>query len=131
MVALHRTGAGDRLGSVQIESAEEHRQSTEQNAFSLGQQAVRPLHRGAQRLLAAHRCARTAGQRAEAVMQTVDDLGQPQRAHPRRRKFNRQRYAVEAAADLRHGRGVVVGHAEVALGQAGAVGEQLDGFVGQ
>ena len=33
-------------------------------------------------------------------MQAVDDLGQRQGAHPRRRQLDRQRHAVEAPADL-------------------------------
>ena len=59
---------------------------------------MRPVHRGAQRLLAADCGARTTGQQPEPVMQAVDDLGQGQRSHPRRREFDRQRHAVEAAA---------------------------------
>ena len=64
-------------------------------------------------------------------MQAVEDLGQRQRPHPRRRQFDRQRHAVEAAADLGHRGGVVVGDGEVGPGPAGAVGEQLDRLVGQ
>jgi hypothetical protein len=41
-------------------------------------------------------------------MQTVEDLGQRQRPHPRRREFDRQRHAVQAATDLSHSRGGVV-----------------------
>jgi hypothetical protein len=37
---------------------------------------MRPVHRGAQRLLAAHRRARPTGQQPEPVMQAVNDLGQ-------------------------------------------------------
>ena len=64
-------------------------------------------------------------------MQAVDDLGQRQRAHPRRRQLDRQRHPVQAPTDLGHGGGVVVGDGEVGPGQSGAVGEQLDGVVGQ
>ena len=84
------------------------RQSAEQDAFGFGQQRVRPVDRGAQGLLAAHRRARAAGQQAEPVVQAVEDLGQRQRAHPRGGQLDRQRHAVEPAADLGDGRGVVV-----------------------
>ena len=61
---------------------------------------MRPVHRRAQRLLAAHRGARAAGQQPEPVVQAVDDLGQRQRPHPRGGELDGQRHAVEAPADL-------------------------------
>ena len=120
----------DGLRGVQIESAEEDRKAAEQDALGPGEQGMRPVHRSAQCLLAAHRDSGTAGQQSEAVMQAVDDLGQRQRADPRGGKLDRQWHAVEPPADLDHGRAVVVGDGEARSGQAGAFGEQLDGFIG-
>jgi 3-ketosteroid 9alpha-monooxygenase subunit A len=60
-----------------------------------------------------------------------DDPNKMARPHPCRRKLNGQRHAVEAAADLRHGGSVVVGDGEIGPCEAGAVGEQLDGLIGQ
>ena len=111
--------AGDGLRGVEVESAHEHRQPAEQDALGFGQQRVRPVDRGAQGLLAPHRGARAAGQQAEAVVQAVEDLGQRQRAHPRGRELDGERHAVEPLADLRHGRGVVVGDGEVGPEPAG------------
>ena len=128
---LHRAGAGNRLGSVEVKPAEEHRQSAKQDAFGFGQQRVRPVHRGAQRLLAAHRGAGTTGQQPEPITQTVEDLGRRQRAHPRRRQLDRQRHPIQARANLAHRRGGVGAQREVGPGMAGAVDEQLDRLVGQ
>ena len=80
--AFHVAAAGDRLCGVEVEPAHKHRQPGEQDAFGLGQQRVRPIHRGPQRLLAAHRGACTPGQQPEAVMQAVADLGQRQARAP-------------------------------------------------
>ena len=102
LVALHLTGAGDRLGGVEVEAAQKRRQPAKQHPLGLGQQGVRPVHRGAQGLLAAHRGARTAGQQPEPVMQAVEDFGQRQGTHPRGGELDRQRQTVEARADFGH-----------------------------
>ena len=62
-------------------------------------------------------------------MQAVKDLGHRQRAHPRRRQFDRQRYPIQSPADLRDGSRVVVRDGEVTLGQPGPVGEQFDRLI--
>jgi hypothetical protein len=64
-------------------------------------------------------------------MQAVDDLGQRQSAHSCRRQLDCQRHPVEAPADFRHGRGVVVGDDEIGPGMARPVGKQFNGRVGQ
>ena len=131
LVALHPVGAGDRLGGIEVEATQEHGQPAEQDALGVGEKSVRPIHRGAQGLLSAHRNARATGQQAEAVMQTVDDLRQRQGAHSRRRELDRQRHPVQAPADLCHRAGIVVVNDEAAPGQTGTIGEQLNGVVGQ
>ena len=129
LVALHVTAAGDRLGGVEVESAQKHRQPAKQDPLGFGQQRVRPVHRGAQGLLAAYRGARTAGQQPEPVMQAVEDFGQRQRAHPCGGELDRQRQPIEARADFGHDCGVVVGDGEIGASVASPVGEQFDGFV--
>ena len=64
-------------------------------------------------------------------MQAVEDLGQRQRPHPRRRQLDRQRHTIQAPADLAHRRGIVVADGEIGPSMAGPVGEQFDGFIGQ
>ena len=76
LIALNPACAGDSPSGREIESAEEHGKLAEQGAFGFGEQRVRPIDRGAQRLLTAHRRARTTGQQAEAVVQAVDEVGQ-------------------------------------------------------
>ena len=78
------------------------------------------------------RGARTAGEQAEPVVKTGDDVGRRHRTHPCRRELDCHGHAVKAAADLRHrGDVLVIANAEIGPGPAGAVGEQLDRFVGQ
>ena len=67
--------ADDLLAGVQVESADENRQAAEQDPLRVGQQRVRPVHRGLQRLLAAHRGARSAGEQPESILQAGQDLG--------------------------------------------------------
>ncbi len=97
-MALHVAAACDRLVGGQVEPADKHRQPARHDAFGLGHQRMRPIHRGAKHLLAAHHGACTLGQQPAAVMQAVDDLDQRQDAHPRRRQLDRQRHPVEVVA---------------------------------
>ena len=60
------------------------RQPPEQHALGLGQQCVRPVDRGPQRLLAPHRGARASGQQPEPVVQAVEDLAAATRRAPAR-----------------------------------------------
>ena len=113
------TRADDRLGSVEVEAAQKCRQPAKKHPLGLGQQRVRPVHRGAQRLLAAYRGARPAGQQPEPVMQAIEDLGQRQGAHPRGGQLDRQRQSVEATANFRHRRGIVVGDGEIRAARGG------------
>src|SRR5262249_50198954 len=89
--------AGYHLCGRAVEATHEYRQPAKQHLLLLAEQRVRPLDRRTQRLLAAHRGAGTTGEHAEPVMQTVEDLGQRQRAHPCRGKFDRQWKTVEAS----------------------------------
>jgi hypothetical protein len=100
LIALHRTGTSDRLSGLQIEATHECGQPPKQHLLGFGQQRMRPVHRRAQRLLSSHCGARTPGQQPKAVVQAVEDLGKRQGTYPRGRKFNRQRHAVKALADL-------------------------------
>ena len=83
-----------------------------------------------QGLLAAHGGAGAAGEQAEPVVQAVDDLARRERPHARRGQLDGQRNTVQTTADLRH-RHRLRRRSEVGPHPAGAVGEQLDRFVGQ
>ncbi|HEY5150516.1 MAG TPA: hypothetical protein VIJ23_11970, partial [Mycobacterium sp.] len=91
---------------------------------------MRPVDGGAQRLLAAYRRAGAAGQQPEAVVQAVQNFGWRQSPGACGCQFDRERDAVEAAADLGDCACVVVGHREIGADMASAVREQLDRFTG-
>ena len=131
LIALDVMASADRLRGVEVEPAHEDRQSPKQRLLGLGQQRVRPIHRGAQRLLATHRRPSAAGEKAEAVVKAVDDLGQRQRSDARRGELDRQRHAVEATTDFGHRGRVVVGDGEIRPDLSGTVDEQLDRLVVQ
>ena len=56
--------------------------------------------------LVAFKATSPAGKQPKAVAEPIADLSGPHGHHSRGRKFDRQRYAVKAAADLHDGRGI-------------------------
>jgi hypothetical protein len=93
----HGVTAADRLGGVQGEAAGEDRQATQQRPLRLGEQVVRPVERGRQRLLA---------RRTPAAREQAEGLGgQPGRdlAHLQREE------SVDARASRRMAEPAVVG----------------------
>ena len=68
--------------------------------LGLGEQRVRPVDRGAQRLVALDRGAPTAGEQPEALVEQGGDLAGRHADDPRRGELDRERDAVEPAADL-------------------------------
>ena len=68
--------------------------------------------------------ARPAGQEAQAIAQPREHGLRREDVDARRRQLDRQRQAVEARADLRHGRRILVGHLEVGLHAHGPFDEQ-------
>ena len=130
MISLHITTGGDHLRGIEIKATQKRRQPAKHDPLGLGQQRMRPIDRGPQGLLAAHRGTGTPGQQPEPVAQTIKNLGRRQRPHPRRRQLDRQRHPIQAGADLGHRPGILISDGKAGPGQAGAVGEQLDGFVG-
>jgi hypothetical protein len=121
--ALHLGGAGHGLGSIEVEAAHECGQVAEQDSFGLGEQRVRPVHRGAQRLLASHRRPGAAGEESEAVVQAAHYLVERRRPYPRGGQFDSQWHAVETTTDLGDRLGVVLGDREVWTCAPRAVGE--------
>lgn len=64
-------------------------------------------------------------------MQTVDDLGQRQGAHPSRGQLDRQGHPIQATANLTDRRRVAVIDGEIGSSTASAVDKQLDRLVGR
>ena len=78
----------------------EDRQPPREPALGLVQQVPAPVDDGAQRAVARERGAAAAGEQPEAVVQALGELADRQRAQPRRGQLEREREAVQAAADL-------------------------------
>ena len=74
-MGLHIIVSDDDFCGVEVKSAAKDRQPSEDHALDVGEQCMRPIHRGPQRLLAPDRAARAAGQQPEPVMQAGEDVG--------------------------------------------------------
>ena len=83
-----------------------------------------PIHRRAQRLSARQGIARAAGQKPEAVAQTISDLLDRHHPDARCRQLDRQRDAIQVAADPRYRRCVLSREHEARAHLAGALDEQ-------
>ena len=90
------------------------------------EQVVGPLHRVAQRLVALQPAPRP-DQQPEPVVEAIAHLDRGHRLHPRGGQLDRQRDAVEAAADLGDGARLVSTVNEIPAPRAGALDEQRRG----
>ena len=63
------------LCGLEVESAQEHRQTPQQHLLGLAQQVVRPIHQGPQGLLAREGGAAASGEQLESVLQAIVELG--------------------------------------------------------
>ncbi len=88
------------LRQFEREAAGEHAEPAEHALLLVRQQAVAPLERGAQRLMAAQLHARAARQHVEALVEALGEPLHAEQRHARRGQLDRQRDAVELAADL-------------------------------
>ena len=93
-------------------AADEHRQHAQQPLLLGGELVVAPLDRRLQRLLPRQR-GLAAGQQPEAIVQLAANLLDREQLHAGGRELQRQRDAVEPAADVGDRLGVVVGQREV------------------
>ena len=130
-LGLERVGGGYGLGGIEREAAREDGQPAQQRPLGLGEEVVAPVDQRAQRLLAAQRGARAAGEQAEAVAEAVGDLLGRQHRDAGGRQLDRERYPVEPMADLRDRGRVLGGEREAGLDPAGALDEQAHGRVGE
>ena len=116
----------DGLRRGERERTREDREPGQQRLLRFGKQVVRPVERGAQGPVALDARPSAPGQQAEHVVEAIGDLGRTQRAGPGRRQLDRQRNAVEAAADPGDGLGVS-GGVEDGARLLGPQDEQLHG----
>ena len=122
--------AGHGASRLQRETAGKHRQVLQQPQLGGLQQRTRPGQRGAQRAVAFRRAAFTACQQCQAFAQARMHTRPAQQRHPRGRQLQRQRQAVQQAAD-----GHCVLHVRVFPGQPrlvlfSALVQQLHGGTG-
>ena len=106
----------DRLNRCQRDATLEDGQAGQQPLLLLGQQRVAPVERGAQRLLACRQIARAAGEEGQATVQARQERRQGEELGARRGELDRQRQAVEAAADGGEGRHVGICRGEARVG---------------
>ena len=123
--------AADRDGSLERESVHEDPQPPEERALALVEQVVAPIDQGAQRLLARKDVAAAAGEHPEALVEPFAQLFWAEHLHARSRQFDRQRNAVEPAADVRHDRRIFVGEGKRIAGGRRAFDEERDRLVAQ
>jgi hypothetical protein len=116
-----------RLRRVQGEPAREHAQAVEQCLLVGVEQCVRPVNRGSECLVTLHRRARPAGEETESLVDASRDLTRRHHAGAGGGQLDRERDAVEAAADLRDGGHVLVGRSEATARVPRPVHEELHG----
>ena len=121
------SSAADALRRLQREAADEDAEAAEHRLLVGRQQAVAPFERGAQRLVAAQRQARAAGQHAKALVEPRAQAVDAEQRHARRRQLDGQRDAVEPPADVDHAARLCVTEREARLRGASARFEERDG----
>ena len=90
----------DLLGRLEDPAAAEDAEPDEQALFLVVEQLVAPLDRRPQRLLALGQVAPAGGEERQPVLQPAEQLVRLEHLHPGGRQLDRERQAVEAAADL-------------------------------
>ena len=108
----------------------EDRKHLEQTLLLGLQELITPVHGGAQRLLPLRQIARPGAEDRRACPRAGAATLPVTGAASGRGELDRQRQAVEPAADLRNGRRILVGQREVGPHRLRAVEEELDGFEG-
>ena len=117
------------LDGGQRGTAHEDRQAREHGAIGGVEHVVAPGDRPAQGLLPGGEVAAAALEQPEPPLEARQHRLRREDPDPRRRQLDRQREPVEADADLRHRRGVLVGHLEARLDRSCALDEEGDGLV--
>ena len=124
-----RLGRADGLDRFEREAAHEHAQPREQVLLGVVEQAVAPEDRVAHGLLALGQVGPARSRELERVVEAAKQVLRLHQLDARGRELDRQRQAVQAVTDLRHGRRVVLIDLEVGTHRLGAVDEKADGVV--
>src|SRR5687767_7075040 len=94
--------AEEVAGGLERPSAREPRQCTELLPLSLGQLVVAPLNRRTKRLMPRQHGAARSGEKPEAIVQPRADVLDREQFRPGRGELDRERYSIQAPADLHH-----------------------------
>ena len=95
-----RLAAAHCLGGIHVEAPGEHGAPSQRALLGRREEVVRPVDQRPERPLARQRGASAASEQPEALVESVSQLVERQRARPRRDELERQRDAVEPPADV-------------------------------
>ena len=98
----------DCRSGLERATAGENRKRLEEPLLARGQQVVAPVDQGGHRLVPRQSAGVSAGEQTEALVEPLGDLARREDLHARGGQLDRQRNAVEPAADLGNIRRVVV-----------------------
>ncbi len=115
--------AGCRLEPA---ASRKDRKPAKQHAFAILEQRVAPLERRRQRLMARRNVALRRREHVEVLRDPHLQFAQAERRKARRRKFDRERDAVEPPADLGDRAGGLIVELEVIVGGVRALREEVD-----
>jgi hypothetical protein len=125
----HVAVAAHRLNVFKREPPGEHAQPRQQRLLGRRQQAVTPLDRRAQRLVAGQRSPAAPGEEAEPVAEAIVNLLGAQGPRPDRGQFDRQGQPVKPTAQAGNRRLVGGGQLEAARCRRRPLDEEHDGLV--
>ena len=128
-IAVVRVSAGSVMTAVaefEREDTGKHRQAAKDDPLDLRQLAMAPVERRSQRLVSGERRAPPLHQELHAISDLAGEPRDPIRRDLARRDLDRQRNAVEPAADIAYQRGGVIVENEPVEAFVRPVGKQLD-----
>src|SRR5882672_588253 len=128
-LAFNSIAAADGLGCLERAATDKDGQPAKEEALAFGEEVIAPVDEPAKRLLARDGVSAAAGEEAEPVIEPFGDLGDRENSYAGGRELERQRDAVQAAADSYHVGRVLFGKRELRLKRRAPRDEQADGFV--
>ena len=118
----------DGFGRIQRAASGEDAQAGKQAPLGRRQQVIAPVDGGAQRLLAGRQAAQTGVKKFQVVLQPGKHRLGRENVDACGRQFDRQRQAIQASAQLSHGRSVLISDLKIRLDRLSADTEQRYGL---
>ena len=122
-----RLARGDRLHGVEAEVAREDAEAHEHRPGVGAEQVDAPLDRGLDRALPLGQVAGRGDEQGKHAVEPGEHRGRGEGADAGGRQLDRERHALERAADAGDVRGVLGGHVEPGVGGPGAIAEEPHG----